>query len=202
MFTGLIQQIGIIENIQLAGQNKTFEIKMTQPWQDIKIDESISHNGICLTVVDAHNDTYRVTAIQETLQKTTADTWAVGNHINLERAMKAEERLGGHFVLGHVDGLAQCVSVEDRQGSQELTFEIPEEFARLIVEKGSICLNGISLTIFQVTKNTFKVAIIPYTWEVTNLHHITAGDEVNVEYDIIGKYMSRSLELYERKSVV
>lgn len=200
MFTGLVQQIGEIIDISTSQENKTFTIRMSKIWSDIHIDESIAHNGVCLTVVEHANDTYKVTAIKETLEKTTASVWQIGDKVNLERAMKADDRLGGHFVQGHVDGSARCISIIDKKGSKELTFEIPKDKAGLIVEKGSITLNGISLTIFNITDNTFTVAIIPYTWKNTTIHTLQAGDEVNTEYDIIGKYMQRTAELYMNKT--
>lgn len=200
MFTGLVQQIGEIIDISTSQENKTFTIRMSKIWSDIHIDESIAHNGVCLTVVEHANDTYKVTAIKETLEKTTASVWQIGDKVNLERAMKADDRLGGHFVQGHVDGSARCISIIDKKGSKELTFEIPKDKAGLIVEKGSITLNGISLTIFNITDNTFTVAVIPYTWKNTTIHTLQAGDEVNTEYDIIGKYMQRTAELYMNKT--
>lgn len=199
MFTGLVQQLGTIINITPSGTNKTFTIQPNEMWKDIKIDESIAHNGICLTVVDYSHDTYQVTAIQETLNLTTSNDWVVGQKLNLERALMAHERLGGHLVQGHVDGLSTCINIENAEGSFFLTFQIEDEKAPLIVEKGSIAINGISLTIFNVTRNTFDVAIIPYTWEFTNLHHIKVGQSVNIEYDIIGKYMLRTVDLFTQK---
>lgn len=199
MFTGLVQQIGEIIDISTSQENKTFTIRMSKIWSDIHIDESIAHNGVCLTVVEHANDTYKVTAIKETLEKTTASVWQIGDKVNLERAMRADERLGGHFVQGHVDGKAICSSISDQKGSKEIIFTIPNDKAGLIVEKGSITINGISLTIYNITKDTFTVSIIPYTWNHTTIHLLQIGDEVNVEYDIIGKYMQRAVELYALK---
>jgi len=198
MFTGLIQQKGRIKDIKIEGSNKTFVIQPQNLWTDIQVDESISHNGICLTVVAHHETTYEVTAIHETLQLTTAQNWQIGDVLNLERAMRANDHLGGHFVQGHVDGIAECIRLEDKLGSTEITFKIPQQFAALIVEKGSITIDGISLTIFNLTLNTFKVAIIPYTWENTNLQHIHVGKKVNVEFDIIGKYLQRASEIIQK----
>lgn len=199
MFTGLVQQIGEIIDISTSQENKTFTIRMSKIWSDIHVDESIAHNGVCLTVVEHANDTYKVTAIKETLEKTTASVWQIGDKVNLERAMRADERLGGHFVQGHVDGKAICSSISDQKGSKEIIFTIPNDKAGLIVEKGSITINGISLTIYNITKDTFTVSIIPYTWNHTTIHLLQIGDEVNVEYDIIGKYMQRAVELYALK---
>lgn len=196
MFTGLIQQLGTITHIQEQGLNKTFYITPQNLWDDIRIDESIAHNGICLTVVDFDQNGYMVTAVDQTLQLTTAHTWEVGQIINLERAMLASTRLGGHIVQGHVDGTALCSEIRQADGSFIITFSIPRDKANLIVEKGSITINGISLTVFNVTDNSFNVAIIPYTWEHTNLHLIKPQQIVNIEYDIIGKYMQRNAELY------
>lgn len=199
MFTGLVQQIGQIVDIKASGLNKTYSIRLSQKWSDIRIDESIAHDGVCLTVMSFNQDTYQVTAIEETLSKTTAQAWAIGTELNIERAMQAHERLGGHFVQGHVDGVAECISIIDKSGSKEITFKIPVDKGGLIVEKGSITINGISLTIFNITDDTFTVAVIPYTWEHTTLKYVQTGDVVNIEYDIIGKYMQRSLELYSKR---
>ena len=194
MFTGIIESLGILQKIAEKGSNKTFFIKSDIASQ-MKVDESICHNGVCLTVEDINNDLYRVTAIKETLDKTNIGSWNVGESINLERSMKINGRLDGHIVQGHVDCTATCVSRKDVEGSHEFTFEFDKMFAALVIEKGSISLNGISLTIFNVGLNTFRVAIIPYTFERTNMQYLQEGMQVNIEFDMIGKYVSRIYSL-------
>ncbi len=190
MFTGIIEKLGILQEIVEKGTNKTFFIK-SDIASEIKVDESICHNGVCLTVEDISNDLYRVTAIKETLDKTNIGTWKTGESINLERSMKMNGRLDGHIVQGHVDSTATCVSIRDADGSHEFTFEFDKKFAGLIIEKGSICLNGISLTVFNLGINTFSVAIIPYTFKHTNMQYLETGKKVNIEFDMIGKYVNR-----------
>ena len=194
MFTGIIESLGTLQKIAEKGSNKAFFIKSNIASQ-MKVDESICHNGVCLTVEDINNDLYRVTAIKETLDKTNIGSWNVGESINLERSMKINGRLDGHIVQGHVDCTATCVSRKDVEGSHEFTFEFDKMFAALVIEKGSISLNGISLTIFNVGLNTFRVAIIPYTFERTNMQYLQEGMQVNIEFDMIGKYVSRIYSL-------
>lgn len=162
---------------------------------ELQIDQSISHNGVCLTVEEVVNDRHRVTAIQETLHKSTLGHWQQGDMVNLERCMPMNGRLDGHIVQGHVDGRGACISVKEQGGSHLYRFSFAPEFAPLIVEKGSICVNGISLTIFDISRTEFSVAIIPYTFENTNIKHVRPGDEVNLEFDIIGKYVARYQDL-------
>ena len=190
MFTGIIEALGILEKFAEEGSNKTFFIKSDIASQ-MKIDESICHNGVCLTVEDISNDIYRVTAIQETLDKTNVGAWKPGETINLERSMKMNGRFDGHIVQGHIDCTATCISIKDVDGSREFTFEFDKKFAGLVIEKGSISLNGISLTVFNLGINTFSVAIIPYTYEHTNMKYLETGMTVNIEFDIIGKYINR-----------
>ncbi len=190
MFTGIIEGLGILQEIVEKGSNKTFFIQ-SDIAPEMKIDESICHNGVCLTVEDISNDLYRVTAIKETLDKTNIGTWKTKESINLERSMKMNGRLDGHIVQGHVDSTATCTSVKDTDGSHEFTFEFDEKFAGLIIEKGSICLNGISLTVFNLGINIFSVAIIPYTHKHTNMQYLETGMKVNIEFDMIGKYVNR-----------
>ena len=190
MFTGIIEALGTIQKISTDRTNRVFWIKSDISSQ-LKIDESLCHNGICLTVEEIQDDLYRVTAILETLDKTNAGQWKVDDIINLERSLQMNGRLDGHIVQGHVDGTAICIAKKDVEGSFEFTFNFDEEHAALIIEKGSICLNGVSLTAFNVTQDTFTVAIIPYTFEHTNFYKIKKGDMVNIEFDILGKYVNR-----------
>jgi len=190
MFTGIIEALGTIEKISMDGANKTFRIKSDISSQ-LKIDESLCHNGICLTIEDVRDGWHQVTAIQETLDKTNAGLWQSDDIVNLERSLQMNGRLDGHMVQGHVDGTALCIAKKDAKGSFEFTFKFPEENAALIIEKGSICLNGISLTAYNVTRDTFTVAIIPYTFEHTNMQYVQTGITVNIEFDMIGKYVNR-----------
>ena len=187
MFTGIIETVGEISQLTQEGENLHIEIKSPLA-QELKIDQSISHNGVCLTVVGIKEVTYIVTAIKETLDKTNLKTWKRGSLINLERAMKLGDRLDGHIVQGHVDGIAICKNIEDSIGSWIFTFEYKNsEFNT--VEKGSITVNGVSLTVVNSKKGEFSIAIIPYTFENTNFKTIKEGSEVNLEFDIIGKYV-------------
>jgi riboflavin synthase len=190
MFTGIIENIGTITDIEITGNNYTFWIESPIS-HELKIDQSIAHNGICLTVEEVILQKHRVTAIHETIIKTNLQHLQKGALVNLERCMQLNGRLDGHFVQGHVDTIAKCVDIIDKTGSWEYQFSINDEFANLMIEKGSITLNGISLTIFDVTKNSFRVAIIPYTYLHTNMQHLQIEDLVNIEFDIIGKYINR-----------
>ena len=194
MFTGIIKSLGEIKEISNAGSNRTFFIKSKLSSQ-LKIDESISHNGVCLTIENIEHDVYKVTAIEETLKKTNAGEWKKEDLINLEQAMTLNERLDGHIVQGHVDGTGICINMQEKDGSVEFTFLYSPTFAPLIIEKGSICVNGVSLTAFNVTENNFTVAIIPYTFEHTNFHLLKTKDTVNLEFDILGKYVARIMAL-------
>ena len=194
MFTGIIENTGIIIDISTHGTNKTFWIESTLS-PELKVDQSVSHNGVCLTVEGIKENTYQVTAILETLQKTNLNHWILGTEINLERCMLMNGRLDGHIVQGHVDCTATCISVTEKDGSWEYQFTFDKQFAHLIIEKGSVSINGISLTCFGVTNDTFKVAIIPYTYLHTNIKHLQAESLVNIEFDLIGKYVSRMAQL-------
>lgn len=194
MFTGIIEQTGTVEKISEYGSNRSFWI-ISELTPSLKIDQSVSHNGVCLTVEEVSSGTYRVTAIDETLQKTNLSHWKVGSAINLERCMLMNGRIDGHIVQGHVDSVATCSTVTEKEGSWEFRFKIDQQFSGLIIEKGSITLNGISLTIFNVTADAFTVAIIPYTFEHTNMKFIKEGDQVNIEFDMIGKYVNRIMQL-------
>jgi riboflavin synthase len=194
MFTGIIETIGRVEQITENGNNKTFWIA-SPLFPELKIDQSISHNGVCLTIEDLKEEVHRVTAVKETLDKTDLNQWKPGTQVNLERSLLPSSRLDGHFVQGHVDTIGLCKRIKDEDGSWKLEFEFDKKFAPLIIEKGSICINGISLTAFDVKKKTFRVAVIPYTWQNTNLQYIKIKDTVNLEFDLIGKYITRKLSL-------
>lgn len=218
MFTGIIESLGIIDSIETHGTNKTFWVSSSVS-NELKVDQSISHNGVCLTVEELANvgpnvwgrrttgvpengaergagggsgaGLHRVTAIQETLEKTNLSAWKPGDLVNLERCLQMNGRLDGHIVQGHVDATATCIDRKELDGSWEFRFEFPKKFSHLVIEKGSISLNGISLTIFNVKKSKFDIAVIPYTYEHTNIQSIKPGDKVNLEFDMIGKYVSR-----------
>lgn len=190
MFTGIIEATGVIEEVTRSGTNATFTVKSNIS-AELKIDQSVSHNGVCLTVEMVQNGAHRLTAIEETLSKTNLGSWEKGTFINLERCMTLNGRLDGHIVQGHVDATATCTAAIAKDGSWEYSFTFDPSFASLIIEKGSITLNGISLTIFNVTTNGFTVAIIPYTYEHTNMQYLQQGDTVNIEFDMIGKYVKR-----------
>ena len=190
MFTGIIEQLGPIENVQTKGSNVTLTITAALT-SELKIDQSLSHSGVCLTVETIDNNRYTVTAIEETLKKTSLSKWKIGTVLNLERALRLDGRLDGHIVQGHVDTVGKCINAITKDGSWEYVISFDEKFASLIIEKGSISLNGISLTIFNITNSSFTVAIIPYTYEHTNMHTLTVNDKVNIEFDMIGKYVGR-----------
>jgi len=194
MFTGIIEATAMITTILKNGSNTDFWVKSNLTGE-FKIDQSIAHNGVCLTVVEIKGDEYRVTAVDETLQKTSLNTWSNGDVINLERSLKLGDRLDGHLVQGHVDATAQCIEKKTLDGSWLFRFRFDEKFAALVIEKGSICLNGVSLTIFNVGKNEVTVTIIPYTYEHTNFSKIEEGTIVNVEFDVMGKYLLRQQSL-------
>lgn len=188
MFTGIIEQLGSVENIQKEGENIHFTIR-SQFTKELSIDQSIAHNGCCLTVVEINDSDYIVTAIQETLNKTNLSDWRIGTNVNLERCMVMNGRLDGHIVQGHVDTTAKCVAIEDQNGSWKFTFEYQTN--DITVEKGSVTVNGTSLTVVDSKVNQFSVCIIPYTFEHTNFHQLNIGDHVNLEFDIIGKYVAK-----------
>ena len=194
MFTGIIETTGKVSEVSTRGSNKTFWIE-SPLFSELKIDQSLAHNGVCLTIEDLKGGLHKVTAVQETLDKTTLKEWKAGLQINLERALLPSSRLDGHFVQGHVDCVGICKEIKDMEGSRELEFEFDKKFAPLIIEKGSICINGISLTAFDVRKKFFKVAVIPYTWHHTDLQNLQRSQKVNLEFDLIGKYITRKLSL-------
>ncbi|KGO84903.1 riboflavin synthase subunit alpha [Flavobacterium rivuli WB 3.3-2 = DSM 21788] len=190
MFTGIIETAATIA--QIEKDNDNINITLTCPIvPELKIDQSLSHDGVCLTVVALSPDSYTVTAIKETLEKTNLGSWAVGSEVNLERAMKLGDRLDGHIVQGHVDQVGTCVSVEDASGSWYFTFKYDAGPNNITIEKGSITVNGVSLTVVNSKANEFSVAIIPYTYEHTNFKNIKPGTVVNLEFDVVGKYVAR-----------
>lgn len=196
MFTGIIEQTGSIQSVDKQGNNRVFWVSSPLSGQ-LRVDQSISHNGVCLTVEEVSGENYRVTAISETLDKTNLSNWQPGHIVNLERCIKTGDRLDGHFVQGHVDTTAKCTGISEKNGSWEFSFEFEPRFASLIIEKGSIALNGISLTIFNIHQTGFTVAIIPYTYHHTNMHQLRKGDQVNIEFDMIGKYINRMKDIRE-----
>jgi riboflavin synthase len=196
MFTGIIETVGVVQDVVDSGNNKTIWIESGMSGK-LNIDESVSHDGVCLTIEEAKSNMHRVTAIEETLRKTTLKNCKIGNLINLERSLQLNSRLGGHLVQGHVDSVAMCTRKAEKHGSWEYEFSFPKKFAELVIEKGSVCLNGISLTAYGVKKKGFKVAIIPYTFEHTNIKAVHKGDFVNIEFDLLGKYILRRLSLKE-----
>lgn len=194
MFTGIIETTGTIEKIETNGTNKSFWVK-SSIGNELKVDQSLAHNGVCLTIEELVSNTHKVTAIEETLRKSNLGLLKEGSELNLERCMQMNGRIDGHIVQGHVDCTAFCIEKKELEGSWEYTFQFPENYAHLVIDKGSISVNGISLTCFNVTKNTFTVAIIPYTFEHTNMKHVQPQTVVNIEFDIIGKYIFRKAEL-------
>ena len=190
MFTGIIEATGVISSISDQGSNRTYQISSPLA-RELRIDQSLSHDGVCLTVESISDDMYQVTAIAETLSKTSMPQWKTGSRINLERCLQINGRLDGHMVQGHVDTTAKCILRQNQAGSWLFRLEFPANFKNLIIEKGSVAVNGISLTCFDVTDNEFSVAIIPYTFEHTNIGELVPGLLVNIEFDLIGKYVER-----------
>ena len=198
MFTGIVEKIGRVAKISLQGKNRHFFIE-SELAPELKIDQSVAHNGVCLTVVGIQGKVYEVVAIDETLQKTSLGTWQVGDRVNLERAMKLGDRLDGHIVQGHVDQTGLCHSIEDAQGSRVFTFHYDPSVGNMTIEKGSITVNGVSLTVVGSQKGVFSVAVIPYTYEHTSFHTLKVGDKVNLEFDVIGKYVLAKVGALELK---
>ena len=196
MFTGIIETMGIVEEIRLNGSNKEFTISSAIS-NELKVDQSLAHNGVCLTVTALENGKHNVTAIDETLLRSNLGALKIGESINVERAMSGLSRFDGHLVQGHVDTVGVVKSVLDKDGSWIFTFNYPEENKHLLVDKGSVCINGVSLTVNNPTHNTFQVAIIPYTFEHTTFNHLNPGDPVNLEFDILGKYIARYAAAYK-----
>ncbi|GAB1395371.1 MAG TPA: riboflavin synthase [Saprospiraceae bacterium] len=198
MFTGIIESTGSVEEIIREQSNVHFLIASNISAQ-LKVDQSVSHNGVCLTVIEVGEYAHRVTAVQETLNRTSLGQWQTGGLVNLERCLQMGGRLDGHIVQGHVDTVAECVYVNDKNGSHEFGFSFDERFAHLLVPKGSVCINGVSLTVNEPTLKQFHVDIIPYTFENTAFRTLKAGDLVNIEFDIIGKYLARYQEILQNK---
>lgn len=198
MFTGIVETQGKVVNIISEGTNVHFEFE-SDISAELKVDQSVSHNGVCLTVTSIKGTKYSVTAIQETLNRTNLGELKLGDTVNLERAMIYNGRLDGHIVQGHVDTKGICTSIEEKNGSWHFYFEYPQNPEHLLVDKGSVCINGVSLTVVSPTINTFSVAIIPYTYEHTTFKHLKVGQSVNLEFDILGKYIARYAALYAGK---
>ena len=190
MFTGIIEAFGRVESLEKEGDNLHLTLASDLA-PELKIDQSLAHNGVCLTVVAVNNTTYTVTAIKETLDKTNLGELNLGSLVNLERAMKLGARLDGHLVQGHVDQVGFCTQVEEENGSWRFRFQYDPAAQNLTIEKGSITVNGVSLTVVDARKDEFSVAIIPYTYQHTNFHQITQGTKVNLEFDLLGKYISQ-----------
>ena len=195
MFTGIIEDLGIVTNLRKEQDNLHLTIK-SGITQELKIDQSVAHNGVCLTVVSISGENYTVTAIKETINKTNIGELKVGDIVNLERAMKLGDRLDGHIVQGHVDQVGSCELVQEDNGSWLYTFSYNPELGNVTIEKGSATVNGVSLTVVNSKKNSFSVAIIPYTYEHTNFKHLTKGSKINLEFDVLGKYIQK---LYEAR---
>lgn len=193
MFTGIIEKTGIVKEVTTTGKNKTFWI-VSDLAPKLKVDQSLSHNGVCLTIEEIMDGLHRVTAVEETLLKTNLGNWQNGTIVNLERCMMLNGRLDGHIVQGHIDCTAICTGVIKKVGSCEYEFSVPKEYLTLIIEKGSITINGISFTLFNVKADKFTIAVIPYTFEHTNIKELKKMDSVNIEFDMIGKYVSRILQ--------
>lgn len=196
MFTGIIETLGTIQEIKKENKNLHISIRSSLT-EELKIDQSVAHNGVCLTVVAITENQYTVTAISETIEKTNLSDWKTGDIVNLERAMKLGDRLDGHIVQGHVDQIGICKSINEVNGSWYYTFDYDEKLHNLTIEKGSITVNGVSLTVVNSKKNEFSVAIIPYTYEHTNFKNFEIGTKINLEFDVIGKYVSRLYALKE-----
>ena len=194
MFTGIIECVGIIKNIEQENENFHFQIASNIS-AELKIDQSLAHNGVCLTVTSIENNMHQVTAIAETMQKTNLGTFKIGDSLNLERCMQMNGRIDGHIVQGHVDQTGKVTQIQSEDGSWRYTISYDPSVGNVTVEKGSICVNGISLTVVDSGDQNFSVAIIPYTYENTTMKHLKVGDTVNLEFDIIGKYVARMLNL-------
>ena len=194
MFTGIIETLGIIKDLKKDNNNLNITV-FSNITHELKIDQSVAHNGVCLTVIAINNGEYIVTAIKETIEKTNLADWKVGDLLNLERAMKLGDRLDGHIVQGHVDQTGICKSIEEANGSWYFTFEYDSNLNNITIEKGSITVNGVSLTVVNSKENEFSVAIIPYTFEHTNFNTFRLGTKINLEFDVVGKYIARLYSL-------
>lgn len=195
MFTGIVECLGTIISVEKHLSNLTITIQSSIS-AALRVDQSVSHDGVCLTVVGVNGDTHQVTAVQETLNRTSLQNWRAGLKVNLERSLILGARLDGHLVQGHIDEIGTCIDIQDRDGSRLITFSYNPEQAPLLVNKGSIAVNGVSLTVVNPTDHQFSVAIIPFTWDNTSFYNIHAGDPVNLEFDIMGKYFARMMKAY------
>ncbi|MBX2971966.1 MAG: riboflavin synthase [Flavobacteriales bacterium] len=193
MFTGIVEEIGEVVDLLEEGTNRTFSIQARMA-PELKVDQSVAHEGVCLTVIAVHGDRYEVTAVKETLDRTNLGTWKPGSEVNIERCLRIGDRLDGHMVQGHVDATVRCTDVRDMDGSWAFTFALPEH-RHLLVQKGSVCINGVSLTVAALDEHAFSVAIIPYTFAHTTFGSLRVGDSVNIEFDVLGKYVERMLAL-------
>ena len=195
MFSGIIKSTGVLQSIKPMGSSRRLTI--SSPFSgELTIDQSLSHDGICLTIIDVNNDTYDADVVQETLSKTTFQSLKEGQLINLEKSMTPTTLIDGHLVQGHVDTVLECLDIKDKNGSWNMKFNLPQEFTSLIIPRGSVCLNGVSLTVANLYEDSFEVAIIPYTYDHTNFRFLREGDYVNVEFDLIGKYLLRQMDLH------
>lgn len=192
MFTGIIESMGRIRSIRDEGTNRHFILEALMA-SELQVDQSVAHDGVCLTVVDIQGDTYTVTAVEETLSRTTLGEWTEGKKVNLERCTRVGGRLDGHIVQGHVDTTAEVLSIDDRGGSWNVVFRHQVDNRHVTVAKGSITVNGVSLTVVDAAADRFSITVIPYTWEHTGFHALTEGDRVNLEFDIVGKYVAELL---------
>ena len=193
MFTGIIESVAVVEKVDKKGKN--IELKLSSNLSSkLRVDESLSHNGVCLTVTSCDENFYCVTIVDESLKKSNFSNIKVGSEVNLERSLVINGRLDGHIVQGHVDDIGQCIKKVDQENSWLYMFEFSEKYSNLIIEKGSICVNGVSLTCFDVSDNKFTVAIIPHTYENTNFKSLKEGEAVNLEFDILGKYIKKILK--------
>ncbi len=199
MFTGIIEAVGTVLKIDQEGTNRHFTIE-SKISDELKVDQSLSHNGVCLTVVDVSSGTHVVTAVEETLKRSNLGHLKQGSFVNLERAMISGARLDGHIVQGHVDGTGECIHAKNANGSWYFQFRYHSTPEHILVDKGSVCINGVSLTVVEPSEEQFSVAIIPYTFEHTTFRDMEKGDLVNLEFDILGKYIARYAELYMKKS--
>ena len=193
MFTGIIETIGIVESLDREGNNINLLVSSSIS-KDLEIDQSVSHDGVCLTVTNKSNKSHNVTIVNQTIQKSKFSHLRIGSELNLERSMKINGRIDGHIVQGHVDDVGKCVNIEDESNSWIFTFQISDKFSRYLVEKGSISINGVSLTCFDIKDKFFSVAIIPHTYQNTNFNKIKTNEFVNIEFDIIGKYVDRIIK--------
>ena len=193
MFTGIIETIGTVESLDSEGNNINLLVSSSIS-KDLEVDQSVSHDGVCLTVTNKSNKSHNVTIVNQTIQKSKFSHLRIGSELNLERSMKINGRIDGHIVQGHVDDVGKCVNIEDESNSWIFTFQISDKFSRYLVEKGSISINGVSLTCFDIKDKFFSVAIIPHTYQNTNFNKIKINDFVNIEFDIIGKYVDRIIK--------